>query len=98
MAEAEASRSPLGALLSGVAQEIFYRNSDVTEEVLRSELYPEATRQDFKALYDKMKALLKVRNTPESGRLLLSGSTSNAFRSLARHQAGSKAKLLGSPC
>ncbi|XP_051939783.1 COMM domain-containing protein 1 [Hippocampus zosterae] len=59
MAEAEGSRSQLGALLSGVAQEIFYRNSDVTEEVLRSELYPEATRQDFKALYDKMKALLK---------------------------------------
>ncbi|XP_061536488.1 COMM domain-containing protein 1 [Phycodurus eques] len=59
MAEAEANRSSsLGALLNGVAQQIFYRNSDVTEEMLKSQLYPEATQQHFKALYDKMKALL----------------------------------------
>ncbi|XP_077380456.1 COMM domain-containing protein 1 isoform X2 [Festucalex cinctus] len=60
MAEAaETSRSSLGALLNGVAQQTFHRNSDVTEELLKSQLYPEATQEHFKALYDKMKALLK---------------------------------------
>ncbi|XP_077427732.1 COMM domain-containing protein 1 [Vanacampus margaritifer] len=59
MAEAESSRSLLGALLNGVAQQTFYQNSDVTEDLLKSQLYPEATQEHFKALYDKMKALLK---------------------------------------
>ncbi|XP_037106918.1 COMM domain-containing protein 1 [Syngnathus acus] len=65
MAETESARSPLGALLSGVAQQIFYRNSDVTEEHLKSQLYPEATPEHFKALYDKMKALLKSMATAD---------------------------------
>ncbi|XP_061686972.1 COMM domain-containing protein 1 [Syngnathoides biaculeatus] len=59
MAEEEAGEgSSLGALLNGVAQQIFYRNGDVTEDVLKGQLYPETTQQQFRALYDKMKALL----------------------------------------
>ncbi|XP_057698368.1 COMM domain-containing protein 1 [Corythoichthys intestinalis] len=65
MAEVEASKSSVGALLNGIAQQIFYRNSEVTEDLLKSQLYPDATQQQFKALYEKMKALLKSMATAD---------------------------------
>nr|XP_057925972.1 COMM domain-containing protein 1 [Doryrhamphus excisus] len=58
MAEAEASRCLL-ALLNGVAQQVYYGKTDVTEDLLKSEIYTDMSQEDFKALYDKMKTLLK---------------------------------------
>ncbi|XP_077461616.1 COMM domain-containing protein 1 [Stigmatopora argus] len=59
MAEAEAGKSSLVSLLNGIAQQIFYQNGDVTEDLLKSQLYPQSTQQQFNVLYEKMKALLK---------------------------------------
>ncbi|XP_034044956.1 COMM domain-containing protein 1 [Thalassophryne amazonica] len=39
--------------------ESLYGNAEVTEELLKNELYPEVPQDDFKALYEKMKALVK---------------------------------------
>ncbi|XP_061881986.1 COMM domain-containing protein 1 [Entelurus aequoreus] len=58
MAEAEASRSLL-ALLNGVAQQLYYGHSEVTEDLLHGQLFPHMTRDHFKAFYHKMRALLK---------------------------------------
>ncbi|XP_061584879.1 COMM domain-containing protein 1 [Cololabis saira] len=58
MAEVEAAKA-LGGLLNGIAQQVYYNNSDITEELLKSELYPEAAPEDFRSLLEKMKGLLK---------------------------------------
>ncbi|XP_071360652.1 COMM domain-containing protein 1 [Trachinotus anak] len=58
MADVEAAKS-LSGLLSGIAQNVFYNNSEVTEELLRSQLYPELPLDRFTALHGRMKALLK---------------------------------------
>uniref|UniRef100_A0A669BZD3 Copper metabolism (Murr1) domain containing 1 n=1 Tax=Oreochromis niloticus TaxID=8128 RepID=A0A669BZD3_ORENI len=50
----------LSGLLNGIAQKVYYNNSEITEELLRSELYPEMSPDEFTALHDKMKGLLKV--------------------------------------
>lgn len=59
MAEADAVKS-LSGLLNGIAQKAYYGNSDFTEELLKSELYPELSQDEFKALHHKMKGLVKV--------------------------------------
>ncbi|CAI5681443.1 unnamed protein product [Oreochromis niloticus] len=58
MAEVDATKS-LSGLLNGIAQKVYYNNSEITEELLRSELYPEMSPDEFTALHDKMKGLLK---------------------------------------
>ncbi|XP_078503197.1 COMM domain-containing protein 1 isoform X2 [Lissotriton helveticus] len=58
MAELESSKA-LSALLNGIAQCTFYRNPDITEELLQRELYPEMPEQDFRSLLDRMRGLLK---------------------------------------
>ncbi|XP_069090303.1 COMM domain-containing protein 1 isoform X1 [Pleurodeles waltl] len=58
MAELENTKS-LSALLNGIAQCTFYRNPDITEELLHRELYPEMPEQDFHSLLEKMRGLLK---------------------------------------
>ncbi|XP_028421217.1 COMM domain-containing protein 1 isoform X1 [Perca flavescens] len=58
MADVEATKS-LSGLLSGIAQKVYYNNGDITEELLKSELYPELSQEQFKALHEKMKGLLK---------------------------------------
>ena len=63
MADAEATKS-LSGLLNGIAQKVYYNNSDITEELLNTELFPELTRDQFTALHDKMRGLLKVNTTP----------------------------------
>ncbi|XP_028829802.1 COMM domain-containing protein 1 [Denticeps clupeoides] len=58
MAEADTQKS-LNGLLNGIAQAAYYRNSEITEELLKSELYGELPQDEFHALYEKMKGLLK---------------------------------------
>lgn len=60
MADAEAVKA-LSGLLNGIAQRVYYGNSEITEELLKDELYPGVPQEEFRALYDKMRGLLKVK-------------------------------------
>lgn len=60
MADVEVTKS-LSGLLNGIAQKMFFNNDEITEELLKSELFPELPQDEFRALHDKMKGLLKVR-------------------------------------
>lgn len=59
MANVEATKS-LSGLLNGISQTVYHNNREITEELLKNELYPELSQEEFKALHDKMKGLLKV--------------------------------------
>ncbi|KAJ8285090.1 hypothetical protein COCON_G00039400 [Conger conger] len=58
MADADSSKS-LNGLLNGIAQIVYYNNSEITEELLRNELYPDLSVEEFHVLLEKMKGLLK---------------------------------------
>ncbi|KAG2467338.1 COMD1 protein, partial [Polypterus senegalus] len=58
MAELDSSKSLTG-LLNGITQSVYYNNSEITEELLKNELYPGLSQEEFKALLDKMKGVLK---------------------------------------
>ncbi|KAM9392455.1 COMM domain-containing protein 1 [Pholidichthys leucotaenia] len=58
MADTEAAKS-LSGLLNGIAQKDFYNKREVTEELLRRELYSDMSEKEFKSLHDKMQSLLK---------------------------------------
>lgn len=66
MAEGEATKA-LSGLLNGIAQKEFYDNSDVTEELLRAELFPEMPQEEFRTLHGKMRSLLKVPHHRQDG-------------------------------
>ncbi|XP_070336088.1 COMM domain-containing protein 1 isoform X2 [Odocoileus virginianus] len=57
-AELEGSKS-LSGLLSGLAQDTFYGHPGITEELLRSQLYPEVSPEEFRPFLAKMKGILK---------------------------------------
>ncbi|XP_065783335.1 COMM domain-containing protein 1 isoform X3 [Muntiacus reevesi] len=57
-AELEGSKS-LSGLLSGLAQDTFYGHPGITEELLRSQLYPEVSPEEFRPFLMKMKGILK---------------------------------------
>ncbi|XP_023254544.1 COMM domain-containing protein 1-like [Seriola lalandi dorsalis] len=59
MADAEAAKS-LSGLLNGIAQKVYYNNSEITEQLLKRELFPELPQDAFTALHDKMRGLIKV--------------------------------------
>nr|XP_017505320.2 COMM domain-containing protein 1 [Manis javanica] len=50
---------PLSGLLSGLAQEAFHGHSDITEELLRSQLYPDVPSEEFRPFLAKMRWILK---------------------------------------
>uniref|UniRef100_A0A8V0YX63 COMM domain-containing protein 1 n=1 Tax=Gallus gallus TaxID=9031 RepID=A0A8V0YX63_CHICK len=50
----------LSALLGGIAQAAYYGKVDITEELLRGQLYPEAAPEEFRALRAKMGGLLQI--------------------------------------
>ncbi|XP_032068697.1 COMM domain-containing protein 1 isoform X1 [Thamnophis elegans] len=50
---------PLLGLLNGIAQATFYGNTEITEELLREQLYPETASQEFGVLLAKMKGIVK---------------------------------------
>ncbi|TSK18032.1 COMM domain-containing protein 1 [Bagarius yarrelli] len=58
MADSEAVKA-LSGLLNGIAQSVYYGNSEITEELLKDELYPGVSPEEFHTLYDKMRGLLK---------------------------------------
>ncbi|XP_065595461.1 COMM domain-containing protein 1 isoform X1 [Cyrtonyx montezumae] len=58
MAAAEGGKA-LSALLGGMAQAAYYGKADITEELLRGQLYPEAAPEEFRALRAKMGGLLQ---------------------------------------
>uniref|UniRef100_A0A3B4WLT2 Copper metabolism (Murr1) domain containing 1 n=1 Tax=Seriola lalandi dorsalis TaxID=1841481 RepID=A0A3B4WLT2_SERLL len=58
MADAEAAKS-LSGLLNGIAQKVYYNNSEITEQLLKRELFPELPQDAFTALHDKMRGLIK---------------------------------------
>uniref|UniRef100_A0A8C7E5C7 COMMD1 N-terminal domain-containing protein n=1 Tax=Naja naja TaxID=35670 RepID=A0A8C7E5C7_NAJNA len=50
---------PLLGLLNGIAQATFYGNTEITEELLREQIYPETASQEFGVLLTKMKGIFK---------------------------------------
>ncbi len=63
MADADSQRC-VSALLNGITQILYYGNTEITEEFLKNELYAEMTQDEFRALHDKMRSLLKVLSPP----------------------------------
>lgn len=70
MADVDATKS-LSGLLNGIAQKVYYNNSEITEELLKNELYPELPQEEFNALHEKMKGLLKVNTVNLNKSILL---------------------------
>ncbi|XP_065151336.2 COMM domain-containing protein 1 [Paramisgurnus dabryanus] len=58
MADADSQRC-VSALLNGITQRFYHGNSDITEELLKNELYPDMSHEEFHALHEKMRAALK---------------------------------------
>ncbi|KAJ8246189.1 hypothetical protein GJAV_G00264690 [Gymnothorax javanicus] len=58
MAELDSSKS-LSGLVNGIAQIVYYNNSEISEELLKNELYPDLPQEQFVLLLEKMKGLLK---------------------------------------
>ncbi|XP_034966325.2 COMM domain-containing protein 1 isoform X1 [Zootoca vivipara] len=56
---AEAAAKPFLGLLNGIAQCTFYGNAEITEELLRDQLYPETAPQEFRALLAKTTGVVK---------------------------------------
>ncbi|XP_045302141.1 COMM domain-containing protein 1 isoform X2 [Leopardus geoffroyi] len=56
--ELEGSK-PLSGLLSGLAQEAFHGHQGITEELLRSQLYPDVSLEEFRPFLAKMRGILK---------------------------------------
>ncbi|KAM4804455.1 COMM domain-containing protein 1 isoform X1 [Ictidomys tridecemlineatus] len=49
----------LSGLLSGLAQDAFHGHRGITEELLRSQLYPEVSAEEFRPFLAKMRGILK---------------------------------------
>ncbi|XP_072513493.1 COMM domain-containing protein 1 [Salminus brasiliensis] len=64
MADADGVKA-LGGLLNGIAQRVYYSNSEITEELLRSEIYPDMLQEEFHALHEKMRGILKSMATAD---------------------------------
>ncbi|KAM8878063.1 COMM domain-containing protein 1 isoform 2-T2 [Spinachia spinachia] len=58
MADVDAAKS-LSGLLNGIARTLYYGESDVTEELLRRELYAHLSHEEFCALHERMRGLVK---------------------------------------
>ncbi|XP_043560175.1 COMM domain-containing protein 1 isoform X2 [Chiloscyllium plagiosum] len=56
---AEQHSQSLSGLLSGLVQLIYYRNSGITEQMLKEQLYPDLPQQDFRILLEKMAGILR---------------------------------------
>ncbi|XP_006881023.1 PREDICTED: COMM domain-containing protein 1 [Elephantulus edwardii] len=50
---------PLSGLLNGLAQDTFHGHPGITEELLRSQLYPEVPPEEFRPFLAKMRGILK---------------------------------------
>lgn len=77
--ELESSKS-LSGLLSGLAQKDFHGHPGITEELLRSQLYPEVPPEEFRPFLAKMRGILKVPLLPAASALEPSPSPSFQIR------------------
>lgn len=59
MADADTVKA-LNGLLNGIAQKVYYNKLEITEELLKNELYPDLSQDEFHALHEKMRGLVKV--------------------------------------
>ncbi|KAG9262624.1 COMM domain-containing protein 1 [Astyanax mexicanus] len=64
VAEAEGVKA-LAGLLAGLAQSLYYCNTEISEELLRSQLYPNLPPEDFHTLYHKLRGILKSMATAD---------------------------------
>lgn len=48
-------------LLNGIAQKLYYENKEITDDVLKNDLYPSVTDQEFSKLLAKATNVIKVR-------------------------------------
>ncbi|XP_053316958.1 COMM domain-containing protein 1 [Spea bombifrons] len=53
------SAKPLSGLFNGIAQSRYYGNKEITDELLKRELYPELPQNEFVALLEKMTGIVK---------------------------------------
>ncbi|KAI2523574.1 copper metabolism domain containing 1 [Homo sapiens] len=51
---------PLSGLLNALAQDTFHGYPGITEELLRSQLYPEVPPEEFRPFLAKMRGILKT--------------------------------------
>ncbi|XP_030052025.1 COMM domain-containing protein 1 [Microcaecilia unicolor] len=58
MADLDSSKS-LSALLNGIVQRTYFSNTEISEELLNRELYPQLSPHEFRVLLDKMRGVLK---------------------------------------
>lgn len=47
-------------LLNGIAKREYYGNTDITDEFLKEELFPNLSNEEFTAIHTKCSHLLKV--------------------------------------
>lgn len=57
---ADADSKSLSGLLNGITQRVYYNNTDITQQLLKDELYPDLTEEEFNSLHEKMRGVLKV--------------------------------------
>lgn len=57
---ADEGNSTVG-LLNGIAKREYYGSTDITDEFLKEELFPNLSTEEFTAVYTKCSHLLKVR-------------------------------------
>lgn len=51
------------ALLNGLARRNYYGQSEITDEFLKEQIYPETSQEDFEYIQTRCKGLLKVFNS-----------------------------------
>lgn len=51
------------ALLNGLARRNYYGQSEITDEFLKEQIYPETSQEDFEHIQTRCKGLLKVFNS-----------------------------------
>lgn len=56
---ADENKTLLG-LLNGLARRDYYNDSDITEDFLKDELYPELSNDEFKLIVQRATGLIKV--------------------------------------
>ena len=48
------------ALLNGLSKQVYFRNTELTDNVLKEQIYPDLSEDDFNRLKTKTTGLLKV--------------------------------------
>ncbi|XP_029845125.2 COMM domain-containing protein 1 [Ixodes scapularis] len=54
------AEDPFFGLLNGIAQKLYYENKEITDDVLKNDLYPSVTDQEFSKLLAKATNVIKT--------------------------------------